>query len=112
MPASVAINATTLGLIASLSSLVLAVILGVLSIWLSLHFKREADEVNKRTLDLLVEVRTDAKAIVNYALPELRAWGETGRQAFMLGQTKTGLFKGPAQSGSAEESGGDAPIQK
>lgn len=62
--------------IASLASLILAIV----AIWITLHFKRESDRVNKETRDLLMEIRTDAKVVSQVAMPELRAYGELSRQ--------------------------------
>ncbi|SEI67432.1 hypothetical protein SAMN05421831_10750 [Allopseudospirillum japonicum] len=66
---------TIISLIASIASLVLAIV----AIWLSLHQKKETDAVNENTKQLLIEIRTDAKAISNVAMPELRAYGESMR---------------------------------
>jgi hypothetical protein len=64
------------GLIASIASLVLAIV----AIWIALHFKRESDALNKETTNLLIEIRTDAKTVSQVALPELRAYGESMRK--------------------------------
>ena len=65
----------------------LSLILGGFAIWLSLFFKREADRVNEKTLEMLIDIRTDAKAISSFAIPELTKYGEAGRR-LMLGFTQ------------------------
>jgi len=67
---------TAISLIASVSSLVLA----VLAIWIALYGKREAERTNQQTQDLLTEVRSDAKSIAQYAIPELKAYGDSVRR--------------------------------
>ena len=85
MPVQVPVAPSVLGLfdavslIASLASLILAVI----AIWLTLAFKRDADDVNQNTRNLLIEVRTDSKAISQGVMTELRAYGESMRSALL-----------------------------
>lgn len=64
-------------LIATIASLVLS----VLAIWLALAFKRDADKVNRDTIGLLVDIRTDAKKISEGVMDELRAYGNSMRGA-------------------------------
>jgi len=64
------------GLVVGLTSLVL----GGFAIWLSIRFKADADKVNQTTLQLLGDIRAEAKGITAYALPELRSYGEMARQ--------------------------------
>jgi hypothetical protein len=87
-----------------------------LSIWLALRFKDDAERVNNRTVELLVDVRTDAKSMVSITASELKSWGETGRQ-IILGSTVTSadsvrIGGASEQAGSAvphEKGGADAP---
>jgi hypothetical protein len=65
-------------LVAFVTGLV-SLILGGYAIWLSLRFKEQSDRVAQRTLDLLVEVRTDAKALATFAAGELQKYGEISR---------------------------------
>jgi hypothetical protein len=68
-----------IGFIASLASLALSII----AIWLTLHFKKEADGVNKDTRNLLIDVKTDAKALTSVAenaMGELTKYGDTSRE--------------------------------
>ena len=68
-----------INLIASLASLILSLI----AIWITLHFKSEADKVNKESRDLLIDVRTDAKALTSVAetmMGELREYGKASRE--------------------------------
>ena len=72
----------------SLISSILGLVLGVLAIWLSLHFKAEADRVNQDTQNLLIDVKTDAKALTQVAqsaMSELQEYGKASR-ALILGR--------------------------
>jgi len=66
----------------SLLSSIASLVLSVLAIWLTLSFKRDADKVNQDTTKLLIDIRSDAKAITEVVMPELRAYGETMRGNF------------------------------
>jgi hypothetical protein len=68
--------------IAFISSLV-SLILAVFAIWLAKDQKREADQINRDTRDLLLDIRTDAKTISNVAMPELKAYGDTAREVII-----------------------------
>lgn len=74
-------------LILSVVSIVVTVILGVLSVWLSLHFKQEADKVTKDAQAVLLDVKTDAKAIAQFAAGELKSWGDVGRSHILGSST-------------------------
>src|ERR1051325_9010731 len=72
----------------SIISLIVTFILGVLAIWITFHFKNEADKVNQETRSLLIEVKTDAKALTQVAqsaMSELQEYGKTSR-ALILGR--------------------------
>ncbi|SRR5712692_7712578 len=64
--------------IASLSSLILAIV----AIWIAKVFKEEGDRVNKHTLEVLIDIRSDAKSITQGVMGELRAYGESMRGTF------------------------------
>lgn len=68
---------------------IVSLIQGFFSAWLAWHMKGEADKVNKDTIALLIDIRTDAKNIANVTAGELKLWGDTGRQA-ILGTTVSG----------------------
>lgn len=72
--------------IASLGLAIASIVLAVVAIWLALYQKSETDRVNKATQDLLTEIRSDSKAITQYAIPELRAYGEAIRNRFFNDQ--------------------------
>jgi hypothetical protein len=76
----VKIDFNLISFIVSIASLIVS----GFAIWLAVVFKKEADRVNQKTVEILVDIRTDAKAISAYAIPELTRYGETSRQA-MLG---------------------------
>ena len=70
-------------LIATIAALVLAIV----AIWLSVSFKRDADKVNKSTIELLIEIRSDAKAISQGVMDELHAYGSAMRGVFTQNTT-------------------------
>ena len=77
---------TVISIVASIASLVLAVI----AIWIALYGKHEAERTNKQTQDLLTEIGSDAKLIAQYAVPELKAYGDSVRRfVFQKGDTET-----------------------
>lgn len=63
----------------SLLSSVASLVLAVLAIWLTLRFKKDADDVNRHTMEVLTDIRSDAKAITQGVMAELRAYGESMR---------------------------------
>lgn len=65
-------NIEFISLLASISSLVLA----VLAIWLALYHKKQSDGINEDVRSLLTEVRSDAKVVTTYALPELQKYSD------------------------------------
>lgn len=44
--------------LASFAAAVASLVLAVIAIWITLHFKKEADRVNDSTRDLLTEIKT------------------------------------------------------
>jgi len=72
-----------ISLVASIASLVLAVV----AIWLSVSFKRDADRVNSKTTELLTEIRSDAKSISEGVMDELHAYGSAMRGVFAQNTT-------------------------
>lgn len=62
-------------LIASITSVVLALV----AIGIAFYQKSESDRVNQKTQDVLIEIKTDAKAISQYAMPELQRYGDSMR---------------------------------
>ena len=69
-------NIEVIAFIASIASLVLAIV----AIWLSFHHKKESDSVNEKTKELLLDVHSDAKTISAVAMPELKKYGEAMRK--------------------------------
>jgi hypothetical protein len=96
-----------ISLIASIASLILA----VLAIWLTLAFKRDSDKVNRETSDLLIEIKSESKAITEGVMAELKAYGETMRGNFTQNQATNNSFSSPTASyniraiGCADEGG-------
>ena len=68
-----------ISLLASIFSLVLA----ILAIWLSMVFKRDTDKTNIKTLELLVELRAEAKSIAENLSKELHEYGTAMRAKFL-----------------------------
>ncbi|SDG41469.1 hypothetical protein SAMN05216571_112101 [Onishia taeanensis] len=85
-------------LIGSIASLVLAVI----AIWITLHIKRETDRVSERTIDVLTEVKSDAKSVAQVAMPELRAYGDSMRR-FILSSNNANAENSQDESGFFEK---------
>lgn len=52
--------------------------------WITLYLKGEADKVNKTTVEMLIQIQSNAKAIAQVAMPELRAYGDSMRQLLTL----------------------------
>lgn len=75
---------TYISLLASLASLILAII----AIWLALYHKKESDKTNSQTRDILTDIKTDAKIVSAVALPELKAYGDSMRE-FVLHTKKS-----------------------
>ena len=65
----------------SLFTGIISIILGVFAIWLTLHLKKESDEINKETKQLLTEIKTDSRTISGSVLSEMQQWGNFGRDA-------------------------------
>lgn len=82
----------TLALV-SLFSSIASLALAVLAIWIALYGKSEADRTNRRTQELLTDIRSDAKALAQVAMPELRAYGDSVRRfIFEGGSTSDSTF--------------------
>lgn len=62
-------------LVAGISSLILAVI----AIWLTLHFKKGTDDVNMQTKELLIEIRAESKQVSEGIMSELKEYGRSMR---------------------------------
>jgi len=77
-------------LIASIASLILAVV----AIWLAISFKRDSDKVNKDTSDILIEIKSESKAISQGVMSELKAYGDTMRGSFDHNSTSGSTFSG------------------
>jgi hypothetical protein len=60
---------------------IMSFLLAIISIWITFHFKKQTDDVNRDTKNLLVEVKSESKSITNGVLKELKQWGDTGRVA-------------------------------
>jgi len=54
--------------------------MGAFAIWISLHQKKEADKINAKTIDLLIEIKTDASIVSKIAIPELQEYGKSMRR--------------------------------
>lgn len=65
-------------LIASITSLVLAVV----AIWLAISFKRDSDKVNQKTSEILIDIKAESRAITQGVMSELKAYGDMMRGNF------------------------------
>ena len=66
--------------IIALSTGLTSVFLGIFAVILALHQKKAADKVNEKTLELLIDVKTDANIISKIAIPELKEYGKSMRR--------------------------------
>lgn len=73
--------------IISLGSNLFSLILAIVAIWITFYFKEESDRINSKTLDLLSEVKTEAKSMASVVLPELEKYGSTSREILKSSQT-------------------------
>ncbi|ELV8552713.1 hypothetical protein QNE49_000332 [Vibrio fluvialis] len=64
---------------------VASILLGIFAIWLTLHLKKESEVLNQETRNLLIEIKTDAKAITHGIFSEMEKWGDVGRTALTSG---------------------------
>ena len=60
---------------------IMSSLLGIISIWITFHFKKQTDDMNRDTKILLVEIKSESKSITSGVLKELKQWGDTGREA-------------------------------
>jgi uncharacterized phage-associated protein len=72
-------NLTTFEVI-SFAVSITSLTLGIVAIYISFHQKKEADKINEKTVNLLVEIRTDAKTVSQVAMPELQKYGDMSRK--------------------------------
>lgn len=79
LPPEVMTFAFTLTEITSLVTGVVSIVLGFFAIWLTLHLKKESDDINKDTKDLLMEIKVDAKSVTHGVMSEMEKWGDLGR---------------------------------
>jgi hypothetical protein len=83
-----------ISLVASITSLVLAVV----AIWLAIAFKRDSDKVNAETSLLLIEIKSDSKAISQGVMSELTAYGDAMRGTFNANTTDSNVYKASPQN--------------
>lgn len=72
-----------ISLIASIASLILAIV----AIWLAISFKRDSDEVNNNTNAILIDIKSESKAISQGVMSELKAYGDAMRGNFSQNST-------------------------
>lgn len=72
-----------ISLIASIASLILAIV----AIWLAISFKRDSDQVNKNTNEILIDIKSESKAISQGVMSELKAYGDAMRGNFSQNST-------------------------
>jgi hypothetical protein len=96
----------------SVSANIVSILMGGISIWIAFWMKGQADRVNKETTDLLIEVRTDAKAMTNFAKDELGHWGDTGRQIISAMGGYTGSIAVKGAPNDPKTTGGPVEVRK
>ena len=90
-----------------------SVALATVAIWLSLHHKKRADEVNEKVQDLLLQVRSDAELLRSYAFNQLSK--VTDHMIERVFDTKGPAAPAPAaqqggQAGATDHATGDAKL--
>ncbi|MBB1389517.1 hypothetical protein H5185_08785 [Shewanella sp. SG44-6] len=83
-----------ISLVASITSLVLAIV----AIWLAIAFKRDADKVNAETSLLLIEIKSDSKAISQGVMSELKAYGDAMRGTFNANTSNSVTYSGAPEN--------------
>jgi hypothetical protein len=79
-----------ISLIASIASLILAVV----AISLSLSFKKDSDSVNRNTSEILVDIKSESKAISQGVMSELKEYGKAMRGTFGQNTSDSSTFSG------------------
>lgn len=103
-----AANTVTLEFAFNIVSFLVGIAVSGFSVWLAIHFKREADRVNERTQDVLMEVKTDAKVSATFAAGEAKSWGDVGRR-IALGSTFSGTSVNIDTGGAGTTVGAPSP---
>jgi hypothetical protein len=80
---------------------IISIILALFSLWQSKSYRDESTQINNKTKENLDEIKTHIIAITQYAIPELKAYGETLRKY---------LFQAQRERASEEVMDGKAPI--
>ncbi len=61
----------------SISASIASLLLAIIAIWLTLHFKQETDRTNKQTEKLLLKIKAESKVMKKFIMSELRkAYGD------------------------------------
>jgi hypothetical protein len=88
--------------------MVLGTVVGIVLSLIAICLAYQADKINKRTSDLLLEIRAETKAITSFATTELQAYGKSMRAGFARNQlTSSGESK--VISPELEFSGSSSP---
>ncbi|MGR9100629.1 MAG: hypothetical protein ACU826_08680 [Gammaproteobacteria bacterium] len=59
---------------------VVSIFLGLFAIWQAREYRNESKQINETTRELLEEVKIHSTIISQYAIPELKAYGESMRR--------------------------------
>jgi hypothetical protein len=59
---------------------VVSILLGIFAIWQARWYRSESESLNEKTRQLLEEIKVHSAVISQYAIPELRAYGESMRK--------------------------------
>jgi hypothetical protein len=66
--------------VVTLSMGLASIVLAVVAIYISIAFKNQSDRVAERTTDLLIDVRSDARAVSGVVMRELAETGDWWRR--------------------------------
>jgi len=97
---------------------VVGLLQGGYAMWLANRAQEKADQLNRETLKLLIELKTQTDILTKYAMPELGKWGDFGRRmvgagtvnapSASLGNSPPASSASVALPGSAEQNSGES----
>lgn len=84
---------------------IISILIGFLAVWQSKQYKEESEQLNEKTRLMLEDIKVHSTVISQYAIPELRAYGESFRKLMYEEKTSktTGMLSTPHQALNASE---------
>jgi len=59
---------------------IISILLGIFAIWQAIDYRKESAQLNEKTRGILEDIKVHSTVISQYAIPELRAYGESMRK--------------------------------